>query len=237
MFDYDDDSMSGKTAILYCPNMGEAQHGSVSVPKRWIREPTIAELLKRREFLMTQWHNDQKNRAARSARARSTKDSIDTLLELLLVERITFDRIHEAEMSAQFLPPSRVFISYASHDSWFVRRLNAELSKHNVRAWMYEWHISPGQNIPVEISNALDSSDVILVVLSPASIRSMWVRQEWTTALTASIDRGCLLIPILLDDCERPALLRPLRYVDFRENEFEQPFNELLRALNKRLVT
>jgi hypothetical protein len=236
MFDYDDDNDTGEKAVLYCPNISEGVlRYSPEISKKWIRRPTLADLISRRQILQRQWIDAEFVRHNRNDGDWMLQDSIDTLLELILVERELFDRIHRAEMSGQFTSPSPVFVSYASHDSWFVGQLNAELIEHGIRPWTFEWDIDPGDNFTAKISDAIDASAVIMVVLSRSSLQSLWVRQEWTTALTLSFSKNKSVIPILLEDCEIPALLATVSYADFRQGFNQKAFDGLYRSLRKRL--
>ena len=71
---------------------------------------------------------------------------------------------------------------------------------------------------PPIVGGLASSSDYILVLLSPASVESKWVRQEIDLALSRELaDRAIRLIPILIADCDIPEILRSRLYLDLRQ--------------------
>ena len=77
-----------------------------------------------------------------------------------------------------------VFLSHSSQDKPFVRELAAHLLQQDpqtITVWLDEREISPGENIVDKIAEGLESNFVLLI-LSPDSINSNWVKEEWTDA-------------------------------------------------------
>ena len=126
-----------------------------------------------------------------------------------------------------------VFLSHSSKDKPFVRELADFLRREGgIKVWLDEGEIAPGQNIVSSIRKGLDS-DFVLLVLSPDSVRSNWVEEEWTDAVWEQVNRGrTKLVPVLYRDCSIPRLLRNKKYVDLRTN---QP--EGFRAIRTFLLT
>ena len=63
-----------------------------------------------------------------------------------------------------------------------------------------------------------------------------WAREEFESAITKRIEQGIRIIPVLYEPCERPELVRALRYVDcadHREAEFERQFLDIIDTLNE----
>ncbi len=50
-----------------------------------------------------------------------------------------------------------------------------------IQVWLDEREIGPGQNIVGRIEEGLEA-DFILLILSPDSVDSNWVKEEWTDA-------------------------------------------------------
>jgi TIR domain-containing protein len=69
-----------------------------------------------------------------------------------------------------------------------------------------------------KISEGLKDADYLVVVLSQASVSSRWVEQELNAALTNQIAGKGIVLPVLLEDCELPMLLRKRLYADFRSD-------------------
>jgi TIR domain len=78
----------------------------------------------------------------------------------------------------------KVFISHASTDKPFVRRLVSRLQMEGFQVWLDEHELHVGDQLAEEISKALSSSQVVLVVVSKASIKSRWLKFELNKATT-----------------------------------------------------
>ncbi|MFH0794009.1 MAG: toll/interleukin-1 receptor domain-containing protein [bacterium] len=134
------------------------------------------------------------------------------------------------------MPPgnkARVFISHSSRDKEFVRKLVGELEKQSLNVWFDEREIKVGDSIVGKISDGLKDSDYLVVVLSKASVASPWVREELNAALMEDIsNKGCAVLPVLIEDCEIPPLLKPRLYADFRK-DFDSGLRKLLDVLEQ----
>jgi tetratricopeptide (TPR) repeat protein len=73
----------------------------------------------------------------------------------------------------------QVFISYQRSDADFARRLREHLSSAGVRTWMDAFDIPVGAYWPDEIDKGLAASDIVVGVLSPDSVESRNVKNEW----------------------------------------------------------
>src|SRR5947209_2769246 len=115
-----------------------------------------------------------------------------------------------------------VFLSHSSQDQPFVRDLAQFLEQdHQLQVWLDEGEISPGENIVQKIGAGLDA-DFILLILSPDSVSSAWVREEWTAAYWDQINhQHTKLAGVLYRDCNIPTLLRNKKYFDLRANQPE----------------
>jgi hypothetical protein len=74
--------------------------------------------------------------------------------------------------------PVRVFVSYAKEDSAFANKLLSYLSNQPRLDIFTTNKISAGEKWRSKIKSALNASDIFLVVLSPASVKSTWVLFE-----------------------------------------------------------
>jgi hypothetical protein len=112
-----------------------------------------------------------------------------------------------------------LFLSHSSKDKPFVRELAASLRQDPpMTVWLDEGEILPGQNIVNSIRQGLDSNFIILI-LSPDSVDSHWVREEWTAAFfDQTNNQQTKLIPVLYRDCTIPRLLRNKKHFDLRNN-------------------
>jgi len=126
-----------------------------------------------------------------------------------------------------------VFVSHSSTDSAVASRIAMGLEALGYRSWYDEWELRGGDSIVDRIQRALSACDVLLVVLSPRSVASEWVKRELNTGLMRELSgHNVVVIPVLIEDCEIPALLEERAYVDLRSN-FEDGFLNLHRSLRQ----
>lgn len=131
-------------------------------------------------------------------------------------------------MSTEF--PYDVFLSHNKADKPRVRRLAARLREANLRVWLDEWVIQPGDDIYLAVERGLEASRTMVLCLSPAALGSDWVGLERSTVLFRDpANAGRRFIPLLLTDCKLPDTLRRYRYVDLREQS-DAALDELIAA-------
>jgi hypothetical protein len=135
------------------------------------------------------------------------------------------------------------FISYASKEDVFVRRLHADLQDKGVRCWFAPEDMKIGSKIRDAIDEAIRLRDKLLLVLSEASIASTWVEGEVEKAFEEERQRGgTVLFPVRLDDtvlttkAAWAAHLRRTRHIgDFRawmdHDAYQKALELLLRDL------
>jgi TIR domain len=124
-----------------------------------------------------------------------------------------------------------IFISYSHKDKEFVDRLLKDLSAENVRAWLDEAEINPGDSIMRKIENGLSEVDYVGIILSNNSVESEWVRKEMDMGLISSLGKQKIgIVPIVIEDCEVPLSLRDLYWADFRQS-YENGLAKLMRTL------
>jgi WD40 repeat protein len=122
----------------------------------------------------------------------------------------------------------QVFISYSRQDEDFVRRLATDLDRAGADVWIDVSDIPPGANWSTAIQQGLDTCQVLLLVISPDSMASSNVADEWQYFR----DERKLIVPVLWRPVDRMHFqLRRLQYIDFHT----VPYNVALRALLSRL--
>jgi TPR repeat protein len=132
------------------------------------------------------------------------------------------------------VPPEAptAFFSYSRDDSEFALRLAQELKAAGANVWIDQLDIEPGQEWDSAIEAAVTQSPRMLLILSPASVKSRNVRNEISFAL----DESKTIIPVLHLDCTVPLQLRRVQYIDLR-TDYSRGFAVLLRALGVELRT
>src|SRR6266576_4710928 len=111
----------------------------------------------------------------------------------------------------------RVFLSYASDDRAIAAQVTAALQEVGINVWFDVWELAPGDSISERVDQALQARDLFLLFLSKASVASRWVRTELNAVLTNEMrDRAITIIPVIIEDCDIPAVLTDRMYVDLR---------------------
>lgn len=121
----------------------------------------------------------------------------------------------------------KVFISYSRKDMDFVRKLAGDLEAAGYDVWWDITDLRGGDDWVRNIPEAIKTSRYFIVVLSPNSIESEWVRKEYTQALSLRKK----IIPIMLAACEVPFALNTINFVNFAEGEYAENFTRLLTPL------
>ncbi len=125
-------------------------------------------------------------------------------------------------------PVADVFISYARADKARVAPLVAAIE---ARGWSVWWdpEITPGKEFDDEIDVELQAAKSVLVVWTPTSVVSRWVRGEARDAA----ERG-LLVPVRFDQARLPIDVRAIHTTDldgWNEDPASLQAQECLRAL------
>lgn len=79
----------------------------------------------------------------------------------------------------------KAFISHASKDQALVRKLAARLGEAGLDVWNPYEEIAPGDNWAMKVGQALEESDLMVIVLSPGAFESDPVQREIEYALSS----------------------------------------------------
>ena len=116
----------------------------------------------------------------------------------------------------------KTFVSYSRADKAFVQRLAAELREAGVDLWIDIFDIPKGARWDDAVEEALKNCHTLLVVLSPDSVASQNVKDEFGDAM----QRGKTIVPVLYKPCEIPMRMRRIEMVDLSSD-----YNEGLAKL------
>ncbi len=121
-----------------------------------------------------------------------------------------------------------VFVSYARSDKALVAPLVAAIEANGWSVW-WDPEIDAGQQFDDQIEAELKVARAVIVVWTPASVISRWVRGEAREAA----DRGTL-VPVRFQEARMPMDVRAIHTTDldgWQEDPRSPPFQGLLRAL------
>jgi uncharacterized protein YjbI with pentapeptide repeats len=91
------------------------------------------------------------------------------------------------------------FISYSSKDQDFADRLYSDLHSRHISCWFAPHDLQGGKKLHEQIDEAIRLHDKLLLVLSPASMGSEWVKTEIAKARKRELrDHRRVLFPITL---------------------------------------
>jgi hypothetical protein len=107
-------------------------------------------------------------------------------------------------------PKTRVFLSYAADDRAAAEKLAEGLRGQSLGVWT-DALLGPGENYAASVARALEEADAIVVLLTPRSVESEWVRWEIGYALSSKRFES-RLIPVVIGD-ERGAWLSKAPWV------------------------
>jgi WD40 repeat protein len=128
---------------------------------------------------------------------------------------------------------SDAFISYAHEDSAFVDGLREALTAHGRDIWVDTTGIEPADRWRRSAQEAIERSDALIFVISPASLAS--------DACLGELDHGAALnkrvIAVCIDeaaaDLDKPELLDELSWIMMRpSDDFEAGVDRVVRALD-----
>lgn len=104
-----------------------------------------------------------------------------------------------------------VFVSYARSDKARVAPLVAAIES---RGWTVWWdpEIAPGEEFDRQIAKELEMAAAVVVVWTPQSVESRWVRGE----AREGADRG-ILVPVRFEKASLPIDVRAFHTTDLDE--------------------
>lgn len=98
----------------------------------------------------------------------------------------------------------KVYISYAHSDRQWARQLWEQLGALGIESWLDTAVVFPGENWASAVGSALESSDALLVLVSPASAASEFVSREVQYALGSERFEN-RVIPVILEPTDQMA--------------------------------
>jgi hypothetical protein len=129
------------------------------------------------------------------------------------------------------MKPKELFLSHSSHNLLIADRIAETLKNHGVPVWYSPTNILTAQQWHDEIGKALRRCDWFMVLLSPNSVASIWVKMELIYALRHN-QYDNHIMPVLIEHCDVEELswtLDMFQMADFTNNENEA-YAQILNA-------
>ncbi len=133
-----------------------------------------------------------------------------------------------------------VFLSYSSKDRSWVNHLKEALQKQGLKVWLDHDQIRPGDLFAGALEQGLEESKAVALIVSPESMESGWVEEEYARALSLAQGKRqpLQLIPVILRKAELPGFLANRQWVDFREESlFTQSLEQLIWGITGKRPT
>ena len=106
------------------------------------------------------------------------------------------------------MPGPDIFLSYNREDQVAARRFADAFAAAGLKVW-WDSNLRSGQSYDEVTETALRQAKAVVVLWSPRSAVSRWVRAEATLA-----DRAKTLIPVTIEPCERPIMFELTQTAD-----------------------
>lgn len=107
-----------------------------------------------------------------------------------------------------------IFVSYSRREVGFVDDLTQSLETNGFNVWLDYRSLVPGTPWAVQIDRGLADTEVIVLVVSRASLASKYVEMEWRRILT----ENKRVILAIFEAVDLPKELEKFEWVDFRGN-------------------
>jgi hypothetical protein len=125
---------------------------------------------------------------------------------------------------------NKLFISHSSADKRFVRTLKDDLLENGINTWFDEDELNYGDSLIKKLDAAIESTSHFLVILSPNSVDSQWVKYELTkAALLKNQSLINSIIPIKYRECDVPEILSGILYADLSNEVVMQSDNDKVK--------
>ncbi len=218
------DGLEGRKAIIHFGHLFLT--GYFAIPLTSIRIASMNDLMERL--------SDIQNKLMRHkyrTELLDEEEQIDLLHELYFIFTKASDRHFFEAFKQSPDRPKKIFLSHASPDKGYVRRVYNDLINRGYGVWLDEYEIKAGESIPSKIQQGITECEHVIVFLSKNSVKSSWVETEWMAKFHKEIASGKnAVITALIQECEIPLLLQNKKYANFVEG-YNDGLLDILRAI------
>jgi hypothetical protein len=137
----------------------------------------------------------------------------------------------------------KIFVSHNFKDHDFTNKLISKLERDfGDRIWIDDWEIDVGDSIVEKVNEGLETSSFIIVVFSPNSIRSLWVKKELNSSLMNQLNgQDIKILPVLIKSItfqEIPFVLQDIKGIRIENiSDFESEYIDLTKPIKKKYLS
>ena len=130
----------------------------------------------------------------------------------------------------------KVFLSHSHTGEPIVREVATALQNAGLEVWDGEREIFPGDNWAEKIGQALRDAEAMVVLYTPNTLKSNWVKRDIQYALGEYRFHNRLVTVVVgppeqLPDDEIPRILRRLKLIKLADNGKKEDFKQIAQAL------
>ena len=221
---YDDEDASGETlAIVYLGNMLSTIRYEF-IPFEYLSDQITTPALMNRvnEIYRELWKNSY-----------DLAFQNDRLNELYLCSNLLENRYIRAREHMK--TGNKIFISHSSKDLHIARALATDFINDGFSVFLDDWSIDLGENIISRISDEIEESHSLVMLISEDYLSSAYCKDEWTLFyMRYRNTKKNSRYPILINEAEPPALLSAIKYARIKEMEnYQEVYIQLIKAIKK----
>ncbi|MES9520407.1 tetratricopeptide repeat protein [Streptomyces capoamus] len=127
-------------------------------------------------------------------------------------------------------------MSYAHGDKPWAKALAENLHRLGLDVWLDQWEITGGDLVAARLQDGLTKAGAVVPVVSRHWKKSGWCGEEFAAAVTAAVERGQRVIPVLLGGVALPPFLASRLRVDFRHVASPQQYETLVGQVKQAVL-
>ena len=152
-------------------------------------------------------------------------NDISTFLDFISQYSRTGKDILAMDLSAYYKNNENIFDVFLCHnsaDKSQIREISKQLKQLGITVWLDEEQIKPGTLWQMELEKNIASIKSALVFIGMNNL-GPWQNMEIRVLLSEFVNRGCPVIPVVLENCtivpELPLFLKQMMWVDMRKTD------------------
>jgi tetratricopeptide (TPR) repeat protein len=126
------------------------------------------------------------------------------------------------------------FISYTGADRAWAEWIAVQLEAAGHTTMLQAWDFRPGSDFVEQMHRAIEQTERTIAVLSQRYLASVFAAAEWHAIFAKDpTGQAGLLVPVRIEDCEPPGLLRTRVYIDLVAADEEEARRRLLAGVDR----